>query len=136
MKIQQPATTSPLLTRMREAHAAEVADATPPIAQGTAAPRAAVAGAARDAASVAPAPPVARAILGVAREVIQGHITSPDAARGAVIDAIVEHQYGHLLEGDTATVNMVKLSLLDDPQLQREVDDMLIHAARDLARPR
>lgn len=134
MKIQNPAASATLLARIKAAHAEEVAEATPGAAKPASAARAA--GPAREATPAAPASPIERAIVAVAQDVIQGRIDSPERARGAVVDAIVAHSYGHLLSGDQATVDMVKLSLVDDPQFQREVDDMLIHAARDLARSR
>ena len=136
MKIQNPAASATLLARMRAAHAEEVAETSTPTAQSASAARARAPPPAGEAAAAASTSPVERAIVAVAKDVIQGRIDSPDHARGAVVDAIVTHSYGHVLDGDQATVDMVKLSLVDDPQFQREVDDMLIHAARDLARSR
>jgi hypothetical protein len=56
--------------------------------------------------------------------------------RRAVVDAIVEERYADTLgpEQTEQITRTLELTLTDDPVFQREVDNMLLHAARQLAR--
>lgn len=76
-----------------------------------------------------------RSVMQVAQRVLDGEVTEPVAARREVIGVIVDERYGELVEPSQRrrAMQALEVTLGQDPTFAREVDNMLILAARDLA---
>lgn len=73
-------------------------------------------------------------LLGIADHVISGRLKDVDVVRREVLAAIVEDEYASLVEplNKRKAVDMLELTLANDPQFEYEVDRMLILAAQEL----
>ena len=82
-----------------------------------------------------PASPIEQTALKVAQRVLEGKMTQPAEARREVIASIVQTKYEHLIEPSRRpqALSAIEYTLSEDPRLAREVDQLLIHAARELA---
>lgn len=92
-------------------------------------------GGAEQAAPAEAASELERSVMQIAQRVLEGDLTEPASARREVIDAIVDERYGALVEPSQRrrTVEMLEVTLGEDPTFAREVDNMLILAAQELA---
>jgi hypothetical protein len=75
-------------------------------------------------------------LLDTAASVLDGAFDSTDDVRHAVVEAIVTERYAETL-GPAETEQITRtltLTLTDDPAFRQEVDNMLVHAASELAR--
>lgn len=79
---------------------------------------------------------LARKLLGTARRALEERFEGGGEIRGAIVDAIVDSRYGDVVEGEgrEEIVAAVKETLDDDPGFRREVDNMMLKAARQLGR--
>jgi len=80
-------------------------------------------------------PPLQKSILQIAQKVLDGKHAEPVAARREVIEAIVDDRFGAMIDPAKRrqTISMLEYTLSEDPQFAKEVDQMLIFAARELA---
>jgi hypothetical protein len=71
-----------------------------------------------------------------ATRALNGDFASDADIRGAVIDAILDERLGDRVSGSDRRkmVKTLKENLVEDPGFVRQVDDMLLLAARELAR--
>lgn len=76
-----------------------------------------------------------KSILQIAQKVLDGKHAEPVAARREVIEAIVDDRFGGMIDPSKRrqTVSMLEYTLSEDPHFAKEVDQMLIFAARELA---
>ena len=122
-----------LIERIQAAHAEEVGEAS---SASAAESTGATSAASSAAASAAPEPPTGLKLgaLEVARAVVKGDIQESSVARERIIDAIVDDRFGDALDRPEArqAKKMLKSMLADDPNFTREVDEMLVLAAREL----
>lgn len=74
-------------------------------------------------------------LMSIARQVVDGKLNEPVAVRRQVIEVIVDQKYGALIDPaqKKQTLSILEYTLGDDPQFAREVDNMLILAAQQLA---
>lgn len=81
------------------------------------------------------ASPLQSSILKIAQKVLDGKHAEPVAARREVIEAIVDDRFGAMIDPSKRrqAVSMLEYTLSEDPHFSKEVDQMLIFAARDLA---
>lgn len=79
--------------------------------------------------------PLQKSILQIAQKVLDGKHAEPVAARREVIEAIVDDRFGAMIDPSKRrqTVSMLEYTLSEDPHFAKEVDQMLIFAARELA---
>lgn len=73
-----------------------------------------------------------------AANALEGKTESADAVRSEVVDIVIDEKYGDTLSGKEKrklTKNL-KAALVDDPTFKREVDSMLLMAARDIGTSR
>jgi len=92
--------------------------------------------------TVEPAEPKAVELDGrlkaTAARALDGSAESAEEVRGEVVEIIVDDKFGETLsarEKRTLTKNL-KTALVDDPAFKREVDSMLLLAAREIGRSR
>jgi hypothetical protein len=73
--------------------------------------------------------------MGIAERVLKGDLSDPVATRREVLSAIVDDKFGDMVEPSQKrrTLEMLEATLGEDPSFTREVDDMLVLAARSLA---
>jgi len=83
----------------------------------------------------APASGIERSVLEIAERVLNGELSDPSATRREVLEAIVDDKFGAMVEPSQKrrTLEMLEFTLGEDPAFSREVDDMLVLAARSLA---
>lgn len=127
MKIGQAQHNAPqLIERMQKAHA-EVKDSPKATSFSLQAPS-------RAAQSPA-ASPVERSIMDIARRVMSGDIKGDTQTRRHVLEAIVDDRFSGMVEAGQKkqTLEMLEYTLGEDPAFGREIDDMLILAARSIA---
>lgn len=126
-----------LLQRMERAHAREVEAAGSVDGAASSAASGSLEGVDRsDAASGAGSPELEKQLLTTASDALDGDFSGPDEVRAAVVETIVDTRYGDGLaksERDQI-VTTLEQTLVDDPEFRAEVDNMLILAARELAR--
>lgn len=139
MKVNQGAQPSQLFEQMRKAHtdrkdeSGQVGKGAGFSLQGTSA--SAQAGAMSASQQTQKSSPLQQSILGIAQKVLDGKLKEPVAARREVIEAIVDDRFGAMVDPSKKrqTLSMLEYTLSEDPQFAKEVDQMLIHAARELA---
>lgn len=75
-------------------------------------------------------------LLSTASDALEGKFEGDDQIRGAVVETIVDTRYGDDLADSERTriVSTLEQTLVDDHEFRAEVDNMLILAARQLAR--
>lgn len=73
-------------------------------------------------------------LLAIAGDALDEKYATPTDIREAVVDAILDERFGDSVKGIERehVSNTLKASLVDDPQFSRQVDNMLILAARKL----
>ncbi|MFU8804314.1 MAG: hypothetical protein ACNA8W_10930 [Bradymonadaceae bacterium] len=73
-------------------------------------------------------------LLVLARDMLDDKYHTPTEAREAVVEMIIDEQYGPHLppEEHDQFVETLQNALVDDPRFTTQVDQMLIHAARCL----
>jgi len=83
----------------------------------------------------APTSGIERSVMGIAERVLKGDLSDPVATRREVLSAIVDDKFGDMVEPSQKrrTLEMLEATLGEDPSFTREVDDMLVLAARSLA---
>ena len=89
------------------------------------------------AAQVAPpasTPPPSQGVNRVAGRVLSGEISDPVEARREVVVSLVDERFGAIVPAGKKrqAVSMLEDTLLEDPNFAKEVDQMLLMAARDL----
>lgn len=125
-----------LLARMERAHRQEAAEGVDDAEASSSAASAQSLGAATGADGTSEPSKLQSRLLETAARALDGDFTSADALRGEVVDAIVEQRYAdgvpdEQLDGIKDTV---RATLTGDPVFRDEVDNMLVLAARELAR--
>jgi hypothetical protein len=130
---------SDLLERMREAYRQEETrpvDQTSSTDQSHSIDRTSAPDHTSSAQASAPVDGLEQRLLTTAANALDGAYQSTDEVRSAVVEAIVTERYAETL-GPEQTQDIsrtLELTLSNDPVFQNEVDQMLMHAARDLAR--
>ncbi|MEM1347056.1 MAG: hypothetical protein AAGI01_00770 [Myxococcota bacterium] len=83
----------------------------------------------------APKSPLTEGLVGIAEDVVTGRVREVTNVRRRVLEVIVEQRFSGLVEPGTKrqTMQTLEATLSNDPTFAREVDRMLIHAARELA---
>ena len=89
-----------------------------------------------DRASRAQNPELEDELLTTASAALEGEFETDDQIRGAVVETIVDTRYGDDLADSERSriVSTLEQTLVDDQEFRAEVDNMLILAARELAR--
>ena len=133
MKVGNGGAGEDLIQRMKEAHHSEVEQAPESDAPSSATATSAESVGGADESDDAK---LQENLLGTASDALDGKYESSDQLRGAVVETIVDTRYGTNLSDEqrTSVVDTLKQTLVDDVEFQREVDNMLILAARELAR--
>lgn len=125
-----------LLQRMERAHARET-EATSNVDAAASSGAGSLEGVDRSGAtSGAGSPELEKQLLTTASDALEGNFSGPDEVRATVVETIVDTRYGDGLaksEHDRI-VTTLEQTLIDDPEFRAEVDNMLILAARELAR--
>lgn len=82
-------------------------------------------------------PSLDRKVVGIAERVLKGDLKDAIGARKEVLHAIVDTRYGDMIPTHKRrqTVQLLEQNMLDDPAFSKEVDHMLILAARQVATP-
>ncbi len=123
-----------LLERIQEAHT-EAIEATPASSAASGAP---------DADAASPTPPASLDVaaptglkldaLCVARDVLNGTISTVEEARTRILDAIVDTRFGNAIPPSERKrcMKMLDLTLANDPNFKIEIDEMLVLAAREI----
>lgn len=123
-----------LLQRMERAHAREVEAASSVDSAASSAATGSLGGVGRSGA--AESSELEAQLLTTASDALDGNFSGPGEVRAAVVETIVDTRYGDGLaqsERDRI-VTTLDQTLVDDPEFRAEVDNMLILAARELAR--
>ncbi|MFP4600480.1 MAG: hypothetical protein ACOC9W_00695 [Persicimonas sp.] len=125
-----------LLARMQRAHRQEATEGVDGAQAATDAAPAQSLGAVGGAGAGAEPSELQSRLLETAARALDGDFDSADALRGEVVEAIVEQRYAdgvpdEQLDGIKDTV---RATLTGDPVFRDEVDNMLVLAARELAR--
>ncbi len=86
------------------------------------------------AASTDAMPSLDRKVVGIAERVLRGELQDAGSARKEVLHAIVDERYGDAIPKSQRrqTIKVLEQNMLDDPAFTREVDQMLILAARQV----
>lgn len=124
MKID-PTTTHDLFDRMRRAAGTDkTANAT--AASATAAPV--------EVDSARQADGLERDVRVTAERVLRGELADPAQARGAVVEQILRHRWDGRVEAAQLDqmVDALTATLVDDPEFRRQIDEMLVLAAREV----
>jgi hypothetical protein len=126
-----------LLDRMRKAHnsESEAVGKVDSASSYSAAEQASRAGKASEATG-SKNPELETELLTTAADALEGKYGDDDEIRGAVVETIVDTRYGENLAQSERSriVSTLEQTLVDDQEFRAEVDNMLILAARQLAR--
>ncbi len=125
-----------ILERMERAHRQEAAEGVDDAQSPSGAASAESLGAATGAGATSEPSELQSRLLETAARALDGEFDSADALRGEVVDAIVEQRYADGVPADQldGIKNTVRATLTGDPVFRDEVDNMLVLAARELAR--
>ncbi|MFW5965901.1 MAG: hypothetical protein ACOCV2_00215 [Persicimonas sp.] len=86
--------------------------------------------------SEGPRAPLDERLLKTARDALQGRFDTIDQVRARVIDVILDERYSETLQaaGREGIESTVRAALESDPNVSREIDQMLVAAASELRR--
>lgn len=123
-----------LFARMQKAHQQEVEDPVGNADEAAAADSVVELAALRSMGEAAVSKELESRLLETASNALDGDFASVDELRKAVIDAIVEERYADQLPAHDAerVTQTLKVTLSTDPVFRKEVDNMMIQAARRL----